>query len=266
VGRALGGNPASLTIVRRRGTLADAVVTPSATLAEIVSAEDPETVAGVVDRLRALDAALDSADGVSWFIKLYLEVTEAVGSAIVPGAFRDPAFLARLDVTFANLFVAALRQATRDPADTPKAWAPLIEARAARGIAPIQFALAGMNAHINRDLPIALMSACEAAGVDLEHAAPERADFERVNALLEAAEARVKSWFATGFIGVVDVALAEVDDRIAMWNVARARDAAWVQAQSLWALRSVPDLQAALLDTLDHVVGFAGRGLLVPAA
>jgi hypothetical protein len=238
---------------------------PSARVLEILSSERPKTIEAVVDRLRKLDAALGPEDGVSWFVKLYLEVTEAVGLAVVPGAFRDPAFVARLDVTFANLFFDALRRASRDPSKTPKAWAPLIEARRRRGIAPIQFALAGMNAHINNDLPIALVSASEAAGLDLEHAAGEHADFERVNPLLEKTEARVKKWFATGFVGIVDQTFGDVDDRIAMWDVARARDAAWVQAQTLWILRTVPRLQAAALETLGHVIGFAGRGLLVPA-
>jgi hypothetical protein len=50
-----------------------------------------------------------------------------------------------------------------------------------------------------------------------------------------------------------------------MWDVANARDAAWVQAQTLWALRPLPVLQRRFLETLDRVVGFAGRGLLVPA-
>jgi len=37
-----------------------------------------------------------------------------------------------------------------------------------------------------------------------------------------------------------------------------------VQAQALWALRSIPPLQRRYLETLDSTVGFAGRGLLVP--
>jgi hypothetical protein len=85
-----------------------------------------------------------------------------------------------------------------------------------------------------------------------------------VNALLELTETRVKAWFATGFVGVVDVALGREDDRVAMWNVGRARDAAWSNAQTLWALRLAPAVQRRYLDTLDRTVGFAGRGLLVP--
>ncbi len=54
----------------------------------------------------------------------------------------------------------------------------------------------------------------------------QHGDFVRVNDLLEAAEATAKRWFSTGFVGVADVSLGAKDDRIAMWNVGRARDAA----------------------------------------
>jgi hypothetical protein len=216
--------------------------------------------------LQAIDAALPAGDGVAWFAKLYLDVTQSVGAAVVPGSFRDPAFLEELDVTFAGLFFEALNRSLQAPPATPKAWAPLLEARSQRGVAPIQFALAGMNAHINRDLPVALVTTCERAGVDLPSAEPEHEDFVRINSLLEASEQRVKELFSTGFVGIADTALGDVDDRIAMWNVGRARDAAWVQALTLWTLRPVPELQRSFLETLDHFVGFAGRGLLVPVA
>jgi hypothetical protein len=47
-----------------------------------------------------------------------------------------------------------------------------------------------------------------------------------------------------------------------MWDVARARDAAWTNAQAMWALRNDAGLAADYLTTLDRMVGFAGRGLL----
>jgi hypothetical protein len=241
-------------------------VAEQSTLQRVLAQPSPTTIDGVVGLLREIDAALSAGDGVGWFVKLYLEVTRSVGASIVPGSFKDPAFLIRLDVCFAGLFFDALRGSLQTPPAPPNAWAPLFEARDGRGIAPIQFALAGMNAHINRDLPIALVTTCEQAGVDLTTAVPEHGDFERINSLLRATEERVKNWFATGWIGVADAALGDVDDRIAIWDVGRARDAAWVQALTLWALRSTPMLSRQYLETLDHVVGFAGRGLLVPVA
>jgi hypothetical protein len=50
-----------------------------------------------------------------------------------------------------------------------------------------------------------------------------------------------------------------------MWDVERARDAAWTNAQALWALGDEPSLAGEYLLALDRMVGFAGRGLLVPA-
>jgi hypothetical protein len=56
-----------------------------------------------------------------------------------------------------------------------------------------------------------------------------------------------------------------LDDVIAMWDVSRARDAAWTNGRTLWGLRGLPELGSEFLEVLDRMVGFAGRGLLVPA-
>ncbi len=45
----------------------------------------------------------------------------------------------------------------------------------------------------------------------------------------------------------------------------RARDAAWTNAQALWALGDQPPLANDYLLALDRMVGFASRGLLIPA-
>lgn len=233
------------------------------TLAQVVAAPPPTDVPTVVARLAAIDACLPAADGIAWFTKLYLHVTEAVEGELAGTTFRDRSFLAALDVAFANLYLTALQQHVADPTSAPRAWAPLFACRRKQRIAPIQFALAGMNAHINRDLPVALVRVCEARGVDLLRARGQHADFLAVNGVLRLAERKVKRWFATGFVGTVDIALGSADDRIAMWDVGRARDAAWVNAQLLWTLRATPTLARRYLDALDRSVGFAGRGLLV---
>ena len=214
------------------------------------------TIAEVVSRMRELGAGLPPGDGVACFNRLYLAVTEEVETR--RSGFSSPEFLTLLDVRFANLFFDAL-------AEPPRAWAPLFEARGRPGIAPIQFALAGMNAHINRDLPVALVETCRELGLELRRDGSERADFLAVNAVLVEVEARVKRELVTGPLELADVALRDLDDVLAMWNVARARDAAWTNAETLWALRDSRELSAAFLLGLDRMVGFAGRGLLRPA-
>ncbi|MGH3011093.1 MAG: DUF5995 family protein [Gaiellaceae bacterium] len=223
----------------------------------------PRRIGDVLALMRALEDALPPGDGVAWFLRLYRPVTEDVEAAAASdGAFADPRCLRWLDVVFANLFFRALRNWGRAPATAPRAWAPFLEARSRPGIAPIQFALAGMNAHINRDLPFALVETWAALGLEPDRGGPQHRDFMLVNDLIEAAEARVKEAFATGALGHVERSLGDVDDVVAIWKVSRARDAAWANAETLWALRGVPGVRTEFAAALDRLVGFAGRGLL----
>jgi hypothetical protein len=211
--------------------------------------------------MEAILSPLAAADGIACFTRLYLAVTRGVQERLAGVAFQDPAFLAQLDARFADFFFAAVERA-------PPAWAPLFDARSKKGIAPLQFALAGMNAHINRDLPIAIVETCEQAGVSPFDDSTQHTDYVRLNGVLAVVEREVKSQYVTGWLRRLDRLVHRVhriDDVVAMWDVARARDAAWVNAQALWALRGDRVLSRAWLDTLDRTVGLAGRGLLVPA-
>jgi hypothetical protein len=169
-------------------------------------------------------------DGVAAFTTLYLAVTEAVGEAVERERWGDERSLRWLDVVFANLYFRALRDHVRG-GTVPRAWAPLIEDRNRRGITQVQFALAGMNAHINRDLPVALVETWQALALQPRRGGPQHRDFRRVNDLLVATEERVKARFATGALGYADRELGALDDVIAMWNVREARDAAWSNAR-----------------------------------
>jgi Family of unknown function (DUF5995) len=104
--------------------------------------------------MEAVGAALPAADGLACFNRMYLEVTQQVNAELGQGFYADPAFMTQLDVTFAGLYFSAAA-AAGDPAAVPLAWRPLVEQRDNAGIEPVQFALAGMNAHINHDLPLA---------------------------------------------------------------------------------------------------------------
>lgn len=227
-----------------------------------------KTVAGVLARLAAIDAALPNDDGVKWFNRLYLEMTQKVESAVAGSPEAAPGFLAALDVVFAQRYLTAFEAAGNGgklPANYPfHAWKPLFEARHEKGIAPVQFALAGMNAHINHDLAIAVCGTCAARRSEPNDDGPEHRDYESVNGLIAKVEKQMKVWMMTGLLGELDLEFGPVDDVVAVWNVERARDAAWVGAEVIWSLRSLPPLRESYEDTNDHVVGFAGRALLTP--
>jgi hypothetical protein len=230
----------------------------------------PPPLAGVADviaRMQAILTPLAASDGVAAFTRLYLTVTESIQEELgsVGSGFADPAFLADLDRRFAELFFAAYDAPS---GHCPAAWAPLFEARRRRGVAPIQFALAGMNAHINRDLPVAIVAACEHAAIEPREGSPQHHDYLRVNTLLANVEAKIKAQYLTGWLHTLDQLIHPVhrlDDLLAIWDIGRARDAAWTNAETLWALRTTPPLDQRYLAALDRSVGLASRGLLTPA-
>ena len=233
-------------------------------LAELTAGRRAKTIEDVVDIMTALDRGLSDNDGVKWFNRLYLQVTLAVRHAVTETTFRDPAFLTTLDVVFANLYFDAIAAGNVNPALAPSAWRPLLECRHRRDVRAIQFALAGMNAHINRDLPEGIVATYRATDGAPEEGTARHEDFGKVNELLEAVETQIKVEFSTGLVSLIDNAAGDVDDALAMWKVRAARATAWTNAEVLWALRAMPVLRGAFFSRLDSFTGFAGRGLLVP--
>jgi hypothetical protein len=226
------------------------------------------TVAEVLERLEELDRQLPATDGVKWFNKLYLEVTREVAATVPQKREAAPGFLAALDVFFGNRYFEAFDAAdTRQglPTDYPfHAWKPLFTARFNRGIAPVQFALAGMNAHINHDLANGVCDTCAARQTEPSDDGPEHRDYDSVNDLISKVERKVKAWMMTGLLKELDLSFRPVDDVVAVWDVERARDAAWVRAEVIWSLREATVLRDGYEAMNDRAVGFASRALLTP--
>lgn len=218
----------------------------------------------VLATMNAIDEALPDDDGLKWFNRLYLKVTLSVRATVAGTTFADPAFMSALDIAFANLYFNAIGDAAATAAATPSAWKPLLQSRADRRLVRLQFALAGMNAHINRDLPVGIVSVFEQMGGDPDYADDRRRDFDSINALLEGVEDDIKPEFSIGLIGAVDVLAGQLDDVAAMWKVRAARAAAWTNAEVLWTLRRTGRLHDAFLERLDGLTALAGRGLLLP--
>ena len=217
------------------------------------------SVAGAITHMEAIEAALPAADGLACFNRMYLDVTRQVNSQIGQGFFADPAFMTHLDVAFANLYFAATDTAGT-PAAVPLAWRPLAEQRAAAGIEPVQFALAGMNAHINHDLPVAMVSTCTALSTSPD---PHLADYQKVDQLLDAAEQSVRQSFESAAELAVDRHLSAVANLVANWTINSARDLAWNNCLLLWAVRDDPIARGLFLDTLAASTALASQMLLV---
>ncbi|WP_329486544.1 DUF5995 family protein [Kitasatospora sp. NBC_01246] len=229
------------------------------------------TVDEVLGRLRAIGAGLPLDDGVAVFNRMYLTVTDAVRRRLARpehsrGApdrlgrpyFADPAGMAELDVVFAGRYLLALdAEAAGRP--VPACWRPLFALRAHRGVHPLQFALAGMNAHIQHDLPLAVLDTCRRLGCGPERLA---GDYHRVNDLLAGVETAVREQLMPGPDALERA--EPLTHLLGTWSVDTAREAAWATVRALWQLRGVPSAAAALAAALDTSVGLLGRALLTP--
>jgi len=128
-----------------------------AQLLQIVIGGSPASIADVVALMQRIDGLLPSNDGLKWFNRLYLMVTQRIDAQPPPNGWEHAPWLTRLDVVFAGFYFAAIAGALEQTADTASSWDALFEARNRAGVDRIQFALAGMNAHINHDLASALL-------------------------------------------------------------------------------------------------------------
>jgi len=239
---------------------------PLVALAPVLGVAPAPSVDAVVDLMSSIENSLLPEEGVRWFNKLYHRVTERVAGALKDGTFENPEFVDRLDVAFANLYFQALKNFLYDRPAVPRAWAPLFDGNHESGVAPIQFALAGMNAHINRDLMVAIVRVCEQMGLDVPGDSAQKRDFDKLNPILQEVETTVRAWFLEGFVAEFDSMFEKVDTIIANWSLVEARSAAWSHAETLWRIRHLDFIEEAYIDGLDGLVGFAGRGLLLRPA
>lgn len=235
----------------------------AARLIEIVSGPPPASIAEVLARMQAIDALLPGGDGLKWFNLLYLRVTQKVDSSPPTGGWKDAAWLTRLDVVFAQFYFTAILNWTTDPASVPGSWKALFESRFRPGIERIQFALAGMNAHINHDLALALLQTDAELNLLPDKTSPEHDDFERVNGILEAVLPEALQFLATGVLGELAQDTGKIGSLLAIWNVRAARDLAWDFADHLHCLPVIA--RGAALAAQDQLTGTLGRSLLLAA-
>jgi len=167
------------------------------------------------------------------------------------------ALVAGLDIAFAKLWFEAY---DAKPGSEPKAWAPLFERRHA-ALYPIQFALAGVNAHIEHDLPIAVVSTCRARDRRPEDV---RDDYEKVNDLLAGVEADIRRSFLDDAERRIDDHIGSVVHLVSAWNIDKAREVAWINVQLLWELRRSGFFTGLHLRALGGTVGMGSRLLLTP--
>jgi hypothetical protein len=226
------------------------------------TASPPGPVAAVIERMRTIRDGLDPRDGVACFNRMYLQVTELVGQNLVEGFFEDGAFIERLDVIFAGLYFQNV-DAVESGQQADPSWQPLFDARFNRVVWPIQFAFAGMNAHINHDLPLAVVATCKEFTKDPD-TPPVHADYQRVNELLAKVESEVRQSFEAKLVHLATKDAEALKHIVGSWSITAARDLAWNNTEMLWAQHNMSLLYNKSVASLAHTAGITGRMLVTP--
>jgi hypothetical protein len=215
-----------------------------------------DSIDEVIDRLEQIQTYAEAHeprgqhDGVACFSYLYSRITKRVLEGIGSGRFDDSQFVNLLDVVFANRYLAALRASVLSPDDVPDAWAVLFQRRSHRHITGLQFAAAGVNAHVNFDLAVAVAETCTQLG-----AAPDRG----------ARHQSYREHFESTWERLIDrIVLGRVVNKIDDWIVIATRDVAWENAELLWNIRQRGDDETGFIAGMDAVAGEAGWLVLRP--
>lgn len=142
-----------------------------------------DAVTAVVGVMQSrLDALTPEQEPLREFLGTYQRTTLAVGKAVDDGLFEDPEWVEQWDVAFAELYLVAL--------DThlcggvpPRPWRLAFDAPA--DLAALRLVLLGINAHVNYDLPQALLAVISDADfTDATVMERRRRDHERIDGVL----------------------------------------------------------------------------------
>ena len=218
---------------------------------------DDAALPDVATWMEEVGAALPTADGFRYFNDMYLGVTRKVIERVASGGAHDPAFVSRLDVVFALTYQDGLAD---DVATIARAWRPMRARRHDGSIAPLRFAIAGMNAHINHDLVVSLLRVSDELGRPLDRDTDAYRDYVAVNDILHDLMAATKDALLSDLGERIDDALGPVDDVLEIWSIRAARASAWTNAEIAQVLPGVA--RGAHLASIDRTTGLLGRALL----
>ncbi len=218
-----------------------------------------QTIDEVLSALDAIIAhAIEQRSRLGLFAVLYREVTLQVKNGIAANRFQDGPRMERLDVIFANRYLAAYENFQKGlPASAcweiafraAESWRPLI----------LQHLLLGINAHINLDLGIAA-----AHTVPRDELPKLKRDFEEINKILTSLlnEVQAKLGKLSPWLRWLDIIGWRIDEAAFNFSLKIARREAWKVAERFVTLSSAEESQATV--ELDNKIAKLARKILSP--
>jgi Family of unknown function (DUF5995) len=225
----------------------------------------PEVVAQLSDLQTLLTKCTpdDAENPIADFNHLYWTITSKILDRLRQGAFHDPAFLTTLDVEFAKRYFNALRLWGDAATHPPEAWKVLFQRLRDRDVRSLPAAAAGVNAHVNFDLPFALISTWEKLGSG-PGAAEQHKDYLVINEVFFEEIPELRRGYLSTWQLFIDRLNGKMDDWYEDRIVEFARNLAWTDAERLWSMRHDAAALQRAHTSLDRHTAFVGWALLSP--
>jgi hypothetical protein len=204
---------------------------------------------------------------MGYFAALYTHVEVAIEAACARDEFTHPYLLARVNERFFRRYLGAFDERRRGlPASGP--WQAAFDACGSNRLCVVQHLLLGMNAHINYDLPIAVVHA-----LDPDELPTFRDDFDRMNDLLASLVDEVCNDIALCWplLRWINRLGRGPDDVIIDFSMRCAREHAWCSALKLAPLsgttrrRAIAAMDAEAVQLARDVARPSGLGRFVAA-
>ena len=190
----------------------------------------PKSIDEVIARLEAIIADCKANNHrAGYFAVLYHRVTCKIKECIANKDFEDGLRMEKLDVLFANRYIAAY-DAFRAGKKPTSSWHIAFETTAVNVPLVLQHLLLGINAHINLDLGIAAVETMD--GGDL---AGIQKDFYTINKVLsdlvDACERCMEK--VNPLLKLLHLKWFHFDDMLVAFSINTARDGAWLFANEV---------------------------------
>lgn len=215
-----------------------------------------ESVIADMDRRRGnLPAAQ-----LRYFLERYERSTRAIGTAISAGRFEDPHWVERWDIAFARLYLDALDAG--EAASRP--WR--LAFSAPPELPPLRHVVLGINAHVNYELPQALLAVISVAEFgDAGLLDRRRRDHERIDGVLSSRVGAEDVELTTSGKSLLDRLLTPLNRLGSKRFLREARQKVWHNTTELQAARLAgPDAYRVRLAELEMLSAARIADLLAP--
>jgi len=208
---------------------------------------------------RRFDDLAASCDHAAIFSLTYLRVTEEYRRTVDGPFFDDTPFVNHEDTVFAHYYFAAFN-AWDDGriAEVPPAWRIAFDAARARTVSGTGDLLLGINAHVQRDLPLVLYD----LGLVRADGTSRKADHDRVDVILNRVADDITAEIARRFDPTVDDAdlPTGLDGTAVFQTLAAWREKAWRSAELL-AAAPTPEARELVVQGIENDAATEARAI-----